>query len=260
MRPSTPHPTRHSAHHGSTRMIVATTLGVLLLGGVGFALWINRGPAAAPTPEAVQGVDVPMPIVSDAEKAQKYPVAKELEGISGYINSPSADGGDVPFRLADWVGRRVIMLYFWSSECHNCKRMQPYVNAWHDRYKEKGLLTIGIHSPEFVWERDYSKVSSAVRDERMTYPVVVDSDFKTWDAYENKYWPRIYLIDTDGYIVYDHIGEDAYLETETKIRELLIEHAQKRSNPLPILEMIPTESPAGDAVREANDPGYRTRP
>lgn len=235
-----------------------------IVGGIGLALFRHQrgsepqSEAVANTPAVVEST-IPMPITPNPEKAGRNPTAKEFVGITGYINSPSADGGDTPFRLADWVGRRVILLVFWGVDCVNCRRVQPYINAWHDRYKEKGLLTIGVHAPVSEAERDYSSVSNAVRDQRMTYPVVLDTNFATWDLYENDAWPRLYLIDTDGYIVYSHRGEDAYLETETKMRELLIEHAQERGNPLPILGVIPSESPAGEVNRDPRDPGYRTR-
>ncbi len=237
--------------------VLAAVLGVALLGVVVFYLG-KDSPQDTPRKDAPT-IEVPVPIVPNTQKGAQYPTAKELEGIAGYINSPSADGGDTPFRIADWVGRRVILLQFWSANCTNCKRVQPYMNAWHDNYKEKGLLTIGVHTPITPEGRVYGVVSDAVRNERITYPVVVDSDFKTWDAYENDAWPHLYLIDTDGYVVYEHVGEDAYLETEMKIRELLMEHAQKRGNPLPILNMIPKESPAGEVTRDPSDPGYIMR-
>ncbi len=242
--------------------MLAVTVAILAMGVVVFYLGKdapqNAAKQNAEKPDAPI-VEVPVPIVPDTQKAVQYRTAKELEGITGYINSPSADGGDMPFRIADWVGRRVILLQFWSANCTNCKRVQPYMNAWHDGYKERGLLTIGVHTPITPGEREYGVVSDAVRDERITYPVVADSDSKTWDVYENDAWPHVYLIDTDGYIVYEHRGEDAYLETEMKIRELLVEHAQKRGNPLPKLHMIPKESPAGEVTRDPSDPGYILR-
>lgn len=139
---------------------------------------------------------------------------KEIINPSGYINT---DG----ITIGEQVGKRVIMVDFWTYSCINCQRTLPYLNSWHEKYSDKGLIIIGIHTPEFEFEKDINNVRAAVKKYGVRYPVVLDNDYSTWDAYGNRYWPRKYLIDLTGNIVYDHIGEGAYKETERKIQELL---------------------------------------
>lgn len=153
------------------------------------------------------------------KKAFQYSRAKELADIEGYINSE-------PFTLADIVGKKVILIDFWTYSCINCQRTTPYLNAWYEKYKDKGLVIVGVHTPEFDFEKNYQNVASATKKAGIAYPVVLDSNRGTWSAYNNRFWPRKYLIDIDGYVVYDHIGEGAYDETELKIQELLIERAE----------------------------------
>lgn len=149
-------------------------------------------------------------------KAAKYPSAVDFVSPSGFINSE-------PFSLKDVVGKQVILVDFWTYSCINCQRTQPYLNAWEKAYGDKGLLIVGVHTPEFSFEHDINNVRAAVADENITYPVVLDNDYGTWDAYKNLYWPHKYLIDIDGYIVYDHIGEGGYDETEAAIQKALAE-------------------------------------
>ncbi len=151
------------------------------------------------------------------DKAKKYERAKELVGIKGYINSG-------PFKLADLIGKKVILIDFWTYSCINCARAAPYVNAWYGKYKDKGLVIVGVHTPEFDFEKVYDNVAKAVKEKYgIRYPVVLDSDYGTWNAYGNRFWPREYLIDIDGYIVHDHIGEGGYDETERAIQSALKE-------------------------------------
>ncbi|MEN9342098.1 MAG: hypothetical protein RIQ54_354 [Candidatus Parcubacteria bacterium] len=152
-------------------------------------------------------------------KQKQYPRALELSGIAGYINTH--DG----FRLSEVVGKKVVLIDFWTYSCINCQRTQPYLNAWYKKYKDAGLEIVGVHTPEFAFEKDRTNVAAAVEKFGITYPVVQDNDYQTWGAYGNRYWPRKYLVDIDGYIVYDHIGEGGYEETEEKIQELLRERS-----------------------------------
>jgi thiol-disulfide isomerase/thioredoxin len=154
-----------------------------------------------------------------AEKAMKYGFAREIVSPAGFINVPN-------ITIAEHIGRDVILVDFWTYSCINCQRTLPYLNAWHQKYKDKGLVIIGVHSPEFAFEKRYENVLAAVGKFGVRYPVVLDNEFGTWQAYRNRYWPRKYLIDSDGYIVYDHIGEGAYGETERRIQELLEERAR----------------------------------
>ena len=153
---------------------------------------------------------------SDMKKTEKYPQYKEIVNPSGFVNSE-------PFELADLVGEKVILLDIMTYSCINCQRTFPYVNAWHDKYKDAGLAVVGIHTPEFAFEKKIENVEDAAERFGLKFPLVLENDYSTWSAYGNRYWPRKYLIDINGNIVYDHIGEGAYEETEAKIQELLEE-------------------------------------
>ena len=150
-------------------------------------------------------------------KAKKYERAKKLTSIAGYINTDEA------FNITDLIGKKVVLVDFWTYSCINCQRTLPYITSWYEKYKDQGLVVVGVHTPEFKFEQEYDNVVRATRQWSVTYPVVLDNDYGTWHAYANRYWPRKYLIDIDGFIVYDHIGEGAYEETEKKIQELLEE-------------------------------------
>jgi thiol-disulfide isomerase/thioredoxin len=150
------------------------------------------------------------------DKSQ-FKVAPELAGISNYINSE-------PLALSDLKGK-VVLVDFWTYSCINCIRTIPYLNAWHEKYADDGLVIVGVHAPEFDFEKDPNNVQAAVEKFGIEYPVVQDNEHETWDAYQNRYWPRKYLIDDEGYIRYDHIGEGAYGETEQVIQSLLQERA-----------------------------------
>ncbi|HXV46243.1 MAG TPA: thioredoxin family protein [Nitrososphaera sp.] len=150
------------------------------------------------------------------DKSQ-FKLAPELTKISGYINTEQVT-------LADLRGK-VVLVDFWTYSCINCIRTIPYLNAWHEKYADDGLVIVGVHTPEFEFEKDYNNVKAAVEKFEIEYPVVQDNDRGTWKAYENRYWPRKYLVDNEGYIRYDHIGEGRYAETEKVIQSLLSERA-----------------------------------
>lgn len=141
--------------------------------------------------------------------------APELTGISGWIN------GD-PTSLQDLRGR-VVLLDFWTYSCINCIRTFPFLRALHDRYQPAGLTLIGVHSPEFAFERDPANVRAAVARHDLDYPIALDDDMATWRAYRNRFWPRVYLIDAEGRIRFDHIGEGGEDSIEREIRALLAE-------------------------------------
>ena len=157
------------------------------------------------------------------QKKIKYLMYKELVKPSGYVNSD-------PFQLKDLVGKKVILLDVMTYSCINCQRTFPYVNAWHEKYKDKGLEIVAIHTPEFAFERKIENVRNAMEKFGIKFPVVLDNDYGTWNAYGNNYWPRKYLIDIDGFVIYDHIGEGEYDITESKIKEALQERADRLGN------------------------------
>ena len=149
----------------------------------------------------------------------RFKKAPELTDISGYINT-------TPEELNAAMKDKVILYDFWTYSCINCIRTLPYITAWNTKYADQGLLIIGIHSPEFEFEKDFNNVQTAVKQYDIVYPVVQDNEMKTWKAFENRYWPRKYITDSEGYIRYDHIGEGGYAETEKIIQELLQERNQ----------------------------------
>jgi len=150
-------------------------------------------------------------------KEGKYSKAPELVGVSGYLNT---DGEQI--KISDLEGK-VVLVDFWTYTCINCIRTFPYLTEWDEKYREKGLVIIGVHTPEFEFEKEYDNVEAAIKKYDIKYPVVQDNDYATWGAYKNRFWPRKYLVDSEGYIRYDHIGEGSYEETELKIQELLAE-------------------------------------
>ena len=161
---------------------------------------------------------IPSKYLSAKVKSGRYELAKEITTPDGFINTE-----DKPITLGSLVGKKVILLDFWTYSCINCQRTTPYLNAWYEKYKDKGFVIVGIHTPEFEFEKEYDNVKMAVEKLGIKFPVVLDNDYSTWTAYKNRYWPRKYLIDIDGYVVFDHIGEGGYEETEQKIQEALSE-------------------------------------
>jgi thiol-disulfide isomerase/thioredoxin len=137
----------------------------------------------------------------------------EFQGIQAWLNSN-------PLQTMDLKGK-VVLLQFWTFGCINCQRTLPSLVQWHQRYATKGLQVIGVHTPEFAYEREIGNIKQALQRFQITYPVPVDNQLKTWIAYGNRYWPRLYLADRQGVIRYDHIGEGAYDKTETLIQRLL---------------------------------------
>ncbi len=127
-----------------------------------------------------------------------------------------------PLTLAELKGK-VVIVDFWTYSCINCQRTFPYLRDWNEKYKDKGLVIIGVHAPEFEFEKSEKNVAQAIEDFKLTYPIVQDNDFATWRAYKNRHWPAKYFIDKEGYIRYSHFGEGAYDESEKVIQELLKE-------------------------------------
>lgn len=142
-------------------------------------------------------------------------VAPELIMGGEWINSD-------PLTLSQLRGK-VVIVDFWTYSCINCQRTLPYLKNWYEKYKEKGLIIIGVHSPEFEFEKSKNNVGRAIKDFGITYPVMQDNNFATWRAYQNQYWPAKYFIDKEGNIRYWHFGEGGYDESERVIQELLKE-------------------------------------
>ena len=153
--------------------------------------------------------------VEPPQGAGRGRLAAEITGIEAWVNSE-------PLCLADLRGN-VVLVDFWTYTCINCIRTFPYLRQWHARYADDGLVILGIHTPEFEFEKDRGNVQKASADDAIVWPVALDNDYGTWRAYNNRYWPAKYLIDKDGVIRYHHFGEGFYAETELEIRKLLEE-------------------------------------
>src|SRR5258706_11700580 len=146
------------------------------------------------------------------------PMEGELPSFSGataWLNSP-------PLSAASLRGN-VVLIDFWTYTCINWLRTLPYVRAWHEKYRDQGLVVIGVHAPEFSFEKNSNNVRWAVKDMRVDYPVAVDSDHVIWRAFRNNYWPALYFIDAQGRVRHHHFGEGAYEQSEMAIQRLLME-------------------------------------
>ena len=165
-----------------------------------------------------------------AERLKQYPVAKELVSPDAYINTPNGE----PITIKSLIGKKVILLDFWTYSCINCERTIPYLNAWYAKYKDAGFEIVGVHSPEFAFEKKLENVQAAVKRFGIQYPVILDSGMQTWNAYQNQYWPEHYLIDINGFVVDRHIGEGGYKETEEQIQKLLTERKLAIGSTVPI--------------------------
>jgi thiol-disulfide isomerase/thioredoxin len=155
---------------------------------------------------------------TDAMGQLILPVEGELPPLAGlgpWFNSP-------PLDLKQLRGK-VVVIDFWTYSCINCIRTLPYTRAWHQRYARDGLVIIGVHAPEFAFERNPANVARAIKDLGVPYPVVLDNDFNLWRAFNNRYWPAHYFIDAAGRVRYHHFGEGGYEESEEVIRTLLAE-------------------------------------
>ncbi len=185
--------------------------------GISIALPPNQSATSTIAPTGAQKSADRTQIIK--QKSLRYPPAVEIIPGGQFINSQ-------PFKLQDLIGKKVILVDFWTYTCINCLRTLPYLEAWDAKYKDQGLVIVGIHSPEFDFEKDYNNVLDAVKKLGVKYPVVQDNNHTTWDAYQNQYWPAEYLIDIDGYITDTHFGEGSYAETEQKIQAALKERDQ----------------------------------
>ena len=174
--------------------------------------------------------------------------APEFQGIFNWINSPAL--------TMEELRGQVVLIDFWTYTCVNCIRTLPYLKEWHAKYADKGLTIVGVHSPEFEFEKVTENVARSVEEYGLGWPMAQDNDFRTWRAYSNRFWPAKYLIDQHGTIQYRRFGEGRYLETEERIRELLEEAGVDLSD----IEIGANERPARDPrSRVADDATRQTR-
>ncbi|MFL7812798.1 MAG: redoxin domain-containing protein [Anaerolineales bacterium] len=176
--------------------LIPIALMTIFLTGCGFAL---RPSASAPVNSRL------------AEFGQAPELTNEI-----WLNT------DQPLRLADLRGN-VVLLEMWTYSCINCQHVIPALKSWHQQYQDQGLVIIANHYPEFPHEREFENLVEAVKELGIEYPVAQDNQGATWQAYNNHYWPTLYLIDKQGIIRYKHIGEGSYQETEAAIQDLLTE-------------------------------------
>ncbi|NCP67152.1 redoxin domain-containing protein [bacterium] len=139
-----------------------------------------------------------------------------LYGLGPWLNSE-------PRGSLEELKGQVVLLKFWTFACSNCIHTLPYVQSWHEKYADQGLTILGIHSPEFAYERKLENVEKSVKQYGLTFPIALDNDFKTWRSFNNRYWPAFYLLDKDGVVRYKHFGQGDYEETEQRIQTLLKE-------------------------------------
>src|ERR1700689_51291 len=164
-----------------------------------------------------------------------------LDGAVKWLNS-------APLSTKQLKGK-VVVIDFWTYSCINCLRAIPYVEAWSEKYKDDGLVVIGVHTPEFAFEKDQANVSKAVQDLKITYPVAIDSNYAIWKAFKNEYWPAHYFIDAQGTIRYHHFGEGEYDKSEEVIQELL---KQKDAN-LKLAGRVKVSGTGATAAADADD-------
>src|ERR1700683_732047 len=172
-------------------------------------------------PQPTISTEVPMPFLHGLSAGQSSTTAElaSLEHATEWINTP-------PLKASELRGK-VVLIDFWTYTCVNWLRTLPYVRAWAEKYRAQGLVLIGVHTPEFSFEKNVNNVRWAVKDMKITYPAAVDSDYVIWRAFSNNYWPALYFIDTQGRIRHYHFGEGDYEQSEMAIQRLLRESGAK---------------------------------
>lgn len=193
-------------------------------GGIEQAL-VGKFSGKSPTGSGTMMAQIPAAggAMKVADKAPgTLPVEGQLPPLNGavqWLNSPPLD--------AQALKGKVVLVDFWTYSCINCLRTLPYVKAWAEKYRDQGLVVIGVHAPEFAFERDVGNVTKAMKELGINYPVAIDNDYKIWRAFNNEYWPAHYFADAQGRIRYHHFGEGDYAESERVIQQLLREAGAK---------------------------------
>ncbi|MBA1348041.1 cytochrome c biogenesis protein DipZ [Rhizobium sp. WYCCWR 11146] len=171
----------------------------------------------------IAAADAKKPFRSDLPVEGRAP---SLDGAVEWLNSEPL--------TSEQLRGKVVLVDFWTYSCINCIRTIPYVRAWAEKYADQGLVVIGVHAPEFAFEKKIDNVKSAIDDFKIGYPVAIDNDYKIWRAFENSYWPAAYLIDAKGQIRYHHFGEGNYDRTEKAIQDLLREAGSQTTASAPV--------------------------
>ncbi|MEE2656295.1 MAG: redoxin domain-containing protein [Chloroflexota bacterium] len=192
------------------------------------------------SPTITQEADADDRAETEPRAGQVGSVAQEIKGISGWINSE-------PFSIASLQGK-VVLVDFWTYTCVNCIRTIPFLKEWYEKYSDEGLVIVGVHTPEFEFEHVRENVEAAVEEFQIKWPVLQDNEMRTWQAFNNMFWPAKYLIDKDGVIQYTHFGEGKYVETELEIRKLLNETGAR-------IDGIVANSDSGPALNDQASSG-----
>jgi thiol-disulfide isomerase/thioredoxin len=166
-----------------------------------------------------------------------------LDGAVKWLNSPKL--------TREQLKGKVVFIDFWTYSCINCLRSIPYVEAWAEKYKNDGLVVIGVHTPEFAFEKDPANVVKALADLKITYPVAVDSNYAIWKAFNNEYWPAHYFIDANGSIRYHHFGEGKYDESEEVIQQLL----REKNSALKTVGFVQVKGAGSEAAPDSKNVG-----
>jgi cytochrome c biogenesis protein CcdA/thiol-disulfide isomerase/thioredoxin len=178
------------------------------------------------------------PGLAAEEQLDDFGPAPEFRDIALWLNSE-------PLEMESLRGK-VVLIDFWTYSCINCLRTLPHVRAWDEAYRDDGLVIVGVHTPEFAFERDPDNVRRAVRDLEVEYPVALDNEYGTWSAWQNRYWPAKYFVDRGGRLRYAHFGEGGYEESERVLRRLLAEDSDAGL----VSEGIADETPSGEQTPE----------
>ena len=203
--------------------------------------------APDPTPEPTEEPTAE-PEPTEAPAARTEPVElldKDVRNIDGWINSE-------PTSIAQLTSEgKVVLVDFWTYTCVNCLRTLPFLREWQDKYADNGLVILGVHAPEFEFEKEIENVQMSVDEEGIEWPVALDNEMSTWRSFNNRYWPAKYLIDTNGEVRYTHFGEGAYRETELEIRHVLEESGYDVSGiPIGEVENTSRDDTARSVTRE----------
>jgi thiol-disulfide isomerase/thioredoxin len=206
----------HSSREEMVKSVLVITLLVVLL-LLSLSYWQRSRPASAQIPAPaldMSGAGKDQPFANQRASLPRGPIAPSVMSDT-WLNSE-------PLSPAELRGQ-VVLVDFWTFDCINCRNTIPYLRRWYDQYHSQGLVIVGVHSPEFTYEHDVANVQQAIRDLKIPYPVALDNDMKTWNAYRVYAWPTWFIVDKQGRIRFSHIGEGAYAESEQAILALLKE-------------------------------------
>ena len=166
------------------------------------------------------GASLATVVALPAKAASGLPVEGSMPPLTGAVNWLNS----APLSPEDLRGK-VVLVDFWTYSCINCLHALPHVRSWHEKYRDKGLVVVGVHTPEFGYEKNVASVKKALADLGVTFPVAMDNDYVIWRAFNNRYWPAHYFVDAQGRIRFHHYGEGEYEHSERVIQQLLLEAA-----------------------------------